>query len=389
MKDSIALINEWDEAPSSDDWVERLPNLGDEQLQSLLQHLADGYWAWEDDWAKKKEPNLDFLVFGHPVGESEKARARWTTQAKSTALCFDNASVSDPLAAKLWPQITLAQMGIGSFDAIRKTLRERLPQILSVKPLLDSQDLKLMPDVFLSDTEHVQKVARLEIFGESQYIDIGDGMITSSPGHTALLSALCAEFDVSPIATTKYYQKILYNGIESFRSNVDLKKLELEDAICSFDLPNLSQLPAHEISVLRRNSDALENIRTDLTSIYATARARAGTLENLSTRDLFEEAFVDGLRKRQERLQSELSKSDVLQSFVVPGAVSIGIGLVSYMFDHTVISDPEKIVQLLTGVAGPGATWLLYTLLKRLETDRRTHSAMDHFYGHLIVDNTG
>lgn len=379
LTNSIDVIENWLGDSFSAKTVELIVNAPDEQLPDLGFALAQSYYGWDDQWRAKPDQRPELLFVGDVYDSEDSERARWVSRVKTASLLFDNIAFEDPLSSELYPLIEASNLGIG-FEAedMRGRLRRGLSSLLEVRPLTQSGAVALVPRSFLGVLPNVQDLARKEYSGPTSEENAEERIVQ---GHAALLSALCGTFELSPIAGNEGASMIIGESFERFRRHVATINLEFEKAVNRYSIPNVSRLPISEITGLRANSEAFaafrDQIRAALRQAHAADAAVGGG-------DRFGPVFLEELGRQRDRVRAELASSDALNSLIIPGSVTVGIGALSLYLDPSLYEDRDKLAIAIAGMAAPGITWIATLLTKRLRKKHREATLLAEIYGSLL-----
>lgn len=378
LTNSIDIVEDWLGDSFSAKTIELVVNAPDEQLPDLGFALAQSYYGWDDQWRAKPDQRPELLFVGDEYDSADPERARWVSRVKTASLLFDNIAFEDPLSSELYPLIEASNLGIG-FEAedMRGRLRRGLSSLLEVHPLTQSGAVALVPRSFLGVLPDVQDLARKEYSGPTWDENADERLVQ---GHAALLSALCGTFELSPIAGNEGASMIIGESFERFRRRIATINLEFEKAVNRYSIPNVSRLPISEIAGLRDNSEAFAAFRDQIRAALRQAHAADATIGG----DRFGPVFLEELGRQRDRVRAELTSSDVLNSLIIPGSVTVGIGALSLYLDPSLYEDRDKLAIAIAGMGAPGITWIVTLLTKRLSKKHREATLLAEIYGSLL-----
>ena len=377
QENSIDVIERWLGDDFSLAAMDKIAQAPPEQVGHLVEQLAESYYGWDDRWRTSQEGRPDFLYVGDHYASDDARKAAWLSRVKTASLVFENAAFEDPLATELFSPIVTGMVGLPQdVEQLREMLRRGMAALLDLQSLASSRAISLVPQVQLTELQDVQQVARKEMEGFQ-----GSPEERMLQGWVAAHSALCAIFELVPVAGNEAVQSILADCFERFRLGMNNEQIEFANSFNRLSIPNLSRLPAQEIVALRADSEAFAALRRQFREAVRAARTADADLVG---EDRFGSLWVEELKEQQRKVEKELSGSDTIRPLIASGVWAIDFGALNLYLDPTILENRARLITALGGMAAPGVTWMATQLLRRFSQKQRSGRLVAEIYTSLL-----
>ena len=374
--------------------AERLASGPTEHIVDFIQRVAPHYYDWLENQEQSDDDSAEQIFFCIDPFPRDLGWKQQLELYKKFLLYFPTFAIPDPIAAFLWPHITIASMfgEINVNDEFKHNFRSALLLLAEIAPAVDQNDIFPMPLSFAYDYASMQEGARNELqaiknYGEVKYyeslgartergtIDEGVQMVAES---VQLGGQLCAKLQLTPVAGNSLIGEILrqdyMRGVE--RINVAKQAHRITEAMLRYDVPGVGRATFERITELRRNEDAFNDWRIAFGQIIDKAQNEVFFDEHLFQTE-FAHAADSYLTPRVKDIEKAMSSS-VLEKILVPASLSIGAGALVFSAG---VSFP------LTAAAAAALApvgWVIDKANKRFNKSGRRAKILKEFYGYLL-----
>ena len=365
------------------------PDVPLDHLAAYLGKAGRYYYDWLEN-EEKKATSAKRQIY-HPLDPYPRGEALDETIARYKALhlYFPDVTLADPVAKAIWPACTASQIDpVLTFTDetetdLRRDIREAFKLLSAFKPLIQSGDVTLVPSTFALDYTVVQDAARNDLKALKQenllnlYGEQDSGMI----GAVKVWCKVCEMCEYTPVAARDWVSKIL--AVEYQQAVQRLQRVAGIDArvaqdLWQYRLPGVQQAPVNEIINLRRNHDAFAEWRNVLSGLLEQVRKETPAPDPAQFEAEFKRAAEAQLTPKLQAIRSSVGQSQVLSKMLVPGSLTLGGGVITY-----VITQQPFTAAAVSSALAP-VSWILDRMIKRFNREGRQAGILRDFYGYLI-----
>jgi hypothetical protein len=370
------------------------PDIPLEHLIGYLEKAAPYYYDWLEN-AEKQAASETREIY-HPLDPYLPAETLDGAIARYKALLlyFPAVTIEDPVAKAIWPACTMAEiMRVTEGEpyipltdetevALRRDIREAFKLLAAFRPLTQSGDVSLVPSAFALFYTVVQEAARKEL----EALERENLMSLYGQGDNGIVGAVkvwckvCEMCEYTPVAGRDWVSKIL--SVEYQQAAGRLKPVAGIDTrvtqdLWQYRLPGVEQAPVNEIISLRRNHDAFAEWRNALCGLLEQVRKEAPTPDPAQFETEFKRAAEAQLTPKLQAIRSSIGQSQVLSKMLVPGLLTLGGGVITY-----IITQQPFTAGAVTSALAP-VSWIADKMIKRYNREGRKEGILRDFYGYL------
>src|SRR6185295_9381629 len=158
--------------------AERLASGPTEHIVAFIERLAPHYYNWLENQEQNDDDSVEQIFFCIDPFPRDLGWSLQLELYKKFLLYFPTFAIPDPIAAFLWPHITIASLfgEIDLNDEFKHNFRSALRLLAEITPAVDQNDIFLMPLSFAYDYASMQEGARNEMqaiknYGELKYYE--------------------------------------------------------------------------------------------------------------------------------------------------------------------------------------------------------------------------
>lgn len=361
-----------------------------EQLMLLFEELAPLYYDWLENEEKRRE---DETVEIYHCLDPYPKKLPWRDKIdryKGLLLYFPRITIPDPVGEMIWPMVTVAffkrEMGelpvvtIPNEEEFRSDLKAALSLLAELSPLVNTQEITLIPSTFALDYEVVQNSARKEMNVLSKKELASYRSTKHEIGAVKVWGRICAMCDLTPVAGKSWVHQILEAEYQLSRRKLKHAagvKTRMAQNLLQQKVPGVSQASLRDIISLRRSEEAFRDFSKSFSEVLDRVH-RESPVDETQFKVEFREAVETLLTPRIEDINTKIKASPVLTTIFISAALILGGGVITYMLTHT--------WPLGTGVSASliPVSWIVDKIHKRFNKVGRKGALLRQFYGYLI-----
>jgi hypothetical protein len=388
MTNTIELVEEFLGDKLTVSSAQSLASMPTSKLAQLFERLAPSYYDWLENESKRRESEA--IEIYHLLDPYPR-RLPWQKQlekCKGLALYFPRFTLPDPIASTIWPLVTwsLVLQRLGEKPEVRVTNKLRLnleyglSLLAELSPLINTDEVRLIPSAFALDYNVVQVSTQneLDALSEEELASRYRVINRLDLGTVKQWGRICAMADLTPVAAKGWVNDVLKVEYETacFQRTPQIQTRMAENLL-NYQMPGISKISLREIIALRQKEDAFYQFRRSFAEVLDIVHKESPP-DQAQFEIEFREAAETVLRPRIEDIEKRLRGSSALAGILKPTGLLIGGGIITFLITGTLpISVP-------VGTGLVTVSWVAERIYRRFSKSGRSARLVRQFYGYLI-----